>query len=53
MKLYSVDLGEGCKRWTQRKLEKHYVKHVDKTKYATISDWMWAMIRNGLITEIV
>jgi hypothetical protein len=51
--MFIVDLGDHCVRWSQKKLKKYYRKHVNHSEYATMSDWMWDMLRSGIITQIV
>lgn len=50
---YIVDKGNECVVWTERKLKRYYAREIDHTEYATFEDWMWDMMRSGLVTEII
>lgn len=50
---YSVDFGDHCKVFTEKQLVRFYKRKVDKSEYRDMSDWMWDMMRLGLIVEII
>ena len=50
---YSVDFGDHCKVFTEKRLRRYYKRNVNKSEYREMSDWMWDMMRLGLIVEII
>ena len=50
---YLVDMGDRCHVWNEGKVQRYYAREIDHTEYPSFDDWMWDMMRCGLVTEVL